>query len=130
MKKILLLAIFTTQIISCGIGTIEVQPESTKLKIINRSSIDLSNVMWRDIYDFGNINAKDSSKYISVSEGKGTVSFYVAGKKYYTCGFALAEIEKYGKKDFALGPSTPLENSKTCGADFTLGQLGEESNEN
>jgi len=64
------------------------------------------------------------------SEGLGPVSFNTkSGKTYKTCGAALAKVEKYRNNYFALGPSTPLENSKTCGADFTLGQLGEESNE-
>jgi len=128
MKKLLLLAILTTQIISCEIGVIEAQPEATKLIILNRSDIDLLNVEWNG-YAFGNINAKNSSEYIFVSEGHGPVSFEVAGKKYNTCGSALAEVEKHRKSDFTLGASTPLENPKTCGANFTLGQLGEESNE-
>ncbi|GBU24578.1 hypothetical protein R83H12_01212 [Fibrobacteria bacterium R8-3-H12] len=127
MKKILLLAFFWAQIISCGMGTIEAQPEATKLKIQNRSTIDLSEVKWNG-YSFGNIDAGDFSKDIDVSEGQGFVSFKVAGKKYSTCGTALAKAEKHKHNNFTLGSSTPLENSANSCTDITLGQIGDKSN--
>jgi len=124
MKKILLLAIFTTQIISCGMGTIEAQPEATKLRIQNRSAVDLDSVKWNG-YDFGHLDANALSEELLVKEGQGPVSFKAAGKKYSTCGTALAKAEKHKRKDFTLGPSTPLESlDKRC-MEITLGQIGE-----
>jgi len=127
MKKLLLLAFFTTQIISCGMGTIEAQPEATKLIIQNRSSVNLLNVYWNTNY-FGSIKAYSFSDTILVSAGQGPVSFEVAGKKYNTCGTALAKAEKYKRNSFALGPSTPLEGSGKRCMEITLGQIWEESN--
>jgi len=128
MKKILLLAFITTQIISCKVGVIEAYPEATKLKIQNRSAINLSNVKWNE-YNFGNINANAFSEELFVSEGQGFVSFEVAGKKYETCGSAIAKVEKYRHNDFTLGSSTPLKSSDKRCMEITLGQIGKESNE-
>jgi len=128
MKKILILAIFTTQIISCGVGTIEMQPEVTKLIIQNRSSVNLLNVEWNAEF-IGHIKAHSFSDTILVSAGQGPVSFEVAGNKYKTCGTALAKAEKYRRNNFALGPSTPLESADKHCMEITLGQLGEESDE-
>jgi len=128
-KKLLLLAFFTAQVISCGMGTIETQPEATKLKIQNRSTVNLLNVRWNG-YIIGNIGANDFSKETIVSEGLGPVSFDTEnGETYHTCGSALAKAEKHRYNEFTLGPSTPLENSKYSCMKITLGQIGEESNE-
>jgi len=125
MKKFLPLIIFTTQVISCEIGTIETQPEATILKIQNRSAIDLLNVKWNG-YSFGNIDANDFSEEVFVSAGEGSVSFEALGKKYWTCGSALAEAKNHRRNDFTLGPSTPLENSEydCTPIKITLGQIG------
>jgi len=128
MKKILLLAFLAAQIISCEVGVIEAYPEATKLKIQNRSAIDLSNVKWNG-YNFEDINAGDFSEELFVSEGQGFVSFEVAGKKYETCGAALAKVEKYRHNEFTLGASTPLKSSDKRCMEITLGQIGNESNE-
>jgi len=129
MKKLLPLAILATQIISCGMGTIETQPEATKLKIQNRSAVDLSNVKWNG-YNFGSIDANDFSEEVFVSDGKGPVSFEVANKKYNTCGTALAEVKKHERKNFLLGPSTPLESSEKRCAAITLDSLRFRNNPN
>jgi len=126
MKKFLILAVFATQIISCGTGTIEAQPEATILKIQNRSAVDLSKVKWIG-YSFGNIDANDFSEEVFVSERdferEGPVSFEVAGKKYNTCGNSLAKAEKHKRKIFPLGPSTPLESSDKRCSEITLDSL-------
>jgi len=131
MKKFLPLALLIAQLISCGMGTIEMQPEATKLKIQNRSTINLLNVRWNG-HIIGNIGANDFSKEAFVSEGTGPVSFDIEnGETYHTCGTALAKVEKYRNNDFTLGPSTPLQSSKYSCAKITLGQIGieEEPNE-
>jgi len=124
MKKFLPLALLIAQVISCGTGTIEMQPEATKLKIQNRSTINLINVRWNG-HTFGNIGANDF-KEAFVSEGTGPVSFEIEnGETYHTCGSSLAKVEKYRNNEFPLGNSTPLENSKYNCMQIKLGDLGQ-----
>jgi hypothetical protein len=123
MKKVLFLAFFTTQIISCGMGTIEAEPGATKVTIQNRSTVNLLNVRWNN-NNFGNINAGYFSEEKIVLAGSGPVYFEAEnGSVYNTCGSSILSVEKYGHRVFPLGSSTPVENSEFPCLTKTLGQI-------
>jgi hypothetical protein len=123
MKKFLFLSFFAAQIISCGMGTIEVQPEATKVTIQNRSQVNLLNVRWNGT-SFGYIYAGNFSEEMDVSAGNGPIYFEAEdGKIYSTCGSSIFSVEKHRRKNFPLGPSTPIESSEFSCLAKTLGDI-------
>jgi hypothetical protein len=104
MKNFLLqmLCFIAMQIISCSIGTIEIEPGATKFSIKNDSKIVLQNVKWNKI-DFGNIELGDVSEKI-VSAGQGYVYFYFGNKQYST--YDYISVEKHKREEFYIHANT------------------------
>jgi hypothetical protein len=107
MKKFLLMFFFAAQIVSCGVGTIEAYPESTKLSIQNDSGVRLLNVKWNGV-NFGSLGLGEVLER-EVPEGNGKVFFEVDDKEYKT--YNPVTCEKYKRNRFRFIDATYVEDN-------------------
>jgi hypothetical protein len=107
MKFFLLIFFFAMQIASCGVGTIEAYPESTKFSIQNDSGVRLFNVKWNGI-NFGNIGLGEVLER-EVSDGNGKIFFESGGKEYRT--YDPFTCEMYKRNRFRFIDATFVEDN-------------------